>query len=98
MLAAMLRTPELALGDETARQYAEAVVAYARHHDVAAQAKTVDLINLCMVACGHYGMAIVAARMRIAAARAEAERPPQPEGWAMNGTVPGAEYHTPGTA
>jgi hypothetical protein len=80
MLAAILSTPELQLGDEAGRQYAEAVVAYARHHDIAAQAKTVDLVNLLMVASGHYGMAFMAARLRRRADAAQAVEA-QPNGY-----------------
>lgn len=64
MGAAMLKTPELEISKEEAKQLSDAVQAVAKEYNHVINPKTAAWIQLCIACGGIYGTRIVAIRMR----------------------------------
>jgi hypothetical protein len=64
ILAAITKTPEFSLSETESEELAKGIANVSRHYDVAASAKTVDIMNLAMVAGMIYGSRIMAMRNR----------------------------------
>jgi len=64
ILAAITKTPEFVLSENESEELAKGIANVSRHYDVAASAKTVDIMNLAMVAGMIYGSRIMAMRNR----------------------------------
>lgn len=64
MGAAMLKTPELEISKDEAKQLADAVQAVAKEYNHVINPKTAAWIQLCIACGGIYGTRIVAIRMR----------------------------------
>ena len=64
ILASLTKTPELMMDHTEAAELSKAIGSVARHYDVTASAKTVDIANLVMVAGMIYGSRIIAIRAR----------------------------------
>ncbi len=85
ILAAISKTPEMALDQSEAKELAKGIANVSRHYDVSTTQKTMDIANLVMVAGMIYGSRIMAIRNRkkterpARAANAPSPVAPQPE-------------------
>lgn len=76
-----MQAPELQLSEPEAKAYAEAIRAVARHYDIGASAKALDIFNLCTTMGSIYGirlMAITARKKGYGQAEPEPEAAPAP--------------------
>lgn len=64
ILAAVTKVPELALDKAESTELAKGISNVARHYDVSASAKSIDIANLAMIAATVYGTRLFAFRAR----------------------------------
>jgi hypothetical protein len=65
MAAAITKVPELMLDKDESKQLAVGIANVARHYDVSASAKSIDIANLVMICAGVYGTRLFAFRNRM---------------------------------
>lgn len=75
MLAAITKIPELKIEQAESKQLAEAAANVARHYNVQASAKAIDISNLVMVCIMLYGSRIYAINARMKSERAQRAEP-----------------------
>lgn len=64
ILAAVTKVPEFALAKAESEELAKGLANVARHYDVSASAKSIDIANLAMIAATVYGTRLFAFRNR----------------------------------
>lgn len=64
MLAAITKVPEFELDQSEGAKLAKGIQNVARHYDLAASQKSIDIANLVMILAAVYGSRIMAMRMR----------------------------------
>lgn len=91
VLSAVTKNPKWILDDAEAKSLADAIRNATRHHDIAVAQKTVDYVNLAIVASMVYGTRIITIQRERAAAR-QAQQP-EPDAAAMAHANSGGVVH-----